>query len=153
MCYFISFVHKCGMCNWPKSYHVLSWFFLPKPGFLELFKFSALEITFKSIFPTIWIQILPINSNSSCPSRSFQQYQRRIPIYQKNSDRIQFNFQWRNHSIFKSFYAESPNVIKPSPCTPPRESFPKRPRMCPKASQFSVSHKYKQNKQTTFFHR
>jgi hypothetical protein len=25
--------------------------------------------------------------------------------------------------------------------------------MCPKASQFSVSHKYKQNKQTTFFHR
>ncbi len=24
-----------GLCCWPKCYHVLNWFFLPKPGFLE----------------------------------------------------------------------------------------------------------------------
>jgi len=29
------------------------------------------------------------------------------------------NFQWRNHSIFKNFCTTSPNIMEPSPCTPP----------------------------------
>ncbi len=44
-------------CRWPKCYYILNWFFLPKPGY---FKFIwVAEITFKSISPTFWIQILP----------------------------------------------------------------------------------------------
>jgi hypothetical protein len=52
-----------------------------------------------------------INSIKSCSSRSFQQHQRHIPIPLK--------FQWRNHSIFKNFWATSRNIMEPSPCTPP----------------------------------
>jgi hypothetical protein len=59
-----------------------------------------------------------INSIKSCSSRSFQQHQRHIPI--------PLNFQLRlnlisekNHSIFKNFCIISPNVMAPSPCTPP----------------------------------
>jgi hypothetical protein len=29
----------------PSFYHILNWFFVPKPGFLNLFEFSAAEIT------------------------------------------------------------------------------------------------------------
>ncbi len=61
-----------------------------------------------------------INSIKSCSSRSFQLYQRHIPIPPKFSATIQFNFQWRNHSIFKNFCTTSPNIMEPSPCTPPR---------------------------------
>ncbi len=60
-----------------------------------------------------------INSVKSCSSRSFQQYQRLIPILPKFSARIYFNFQWKNHSIFKNFYTTSPNTMKPTPYTPP----------------------------------
>jgi len=52
--------YQCGLWRWPKCYHVLNWFFLPKTWFLgNLFEFSAAEITLKSISPTLWIQILP----------------------------------------------------------------------------------------------
>ncbi len=60
-----------------------------------------------------------INSIKSCSSRSFQQHQRHIPIPSKISAMILFNFQWKNHSIFKNFCTASPNTMKPSPCTPP----------------------------------
>jgi hypothetical protein len=30
-------VNECGLCCWPKCYHVLNWFFLPKPGFFMEF--------------------------------------------------------------------------------------------------------------------
>jgi hypothetical protein len=35
-----------------KCYHVLNWFFLPKPGFWNLFEFSAVGIILKSVSPT-----------------------------------------------------------------------------------------------------
>ncbi len=60
-----------------------------------------------------------INSIKSCSSRSFQQHQRHIPIPPKFSSMIWFNFQWRNHSIFKNFCTASPNIMEPSWCTPP----------------------------------
>ncbi len=44
-----------------------------------------------------------ISSIQSCPSRSFQQHQRHIPISPKFSATFYFHFQWRNHSIFKNF--------------------------------------------------
>jgi hypothetical protein len=65
-----------------------------------------------------------INSIKSCSSRSFRQYQMHIPIPPKFLATIKFNFQWRNHSIFKNFCTASPNIMEPSPCTPPhRELF------------------------------
>jgi hypothetical protein len=33
--FFFSCVLVCGLCRWPKCYHVLNWFFLSKPGFWE----------------------------------------------------------------------------------------------------------------------
>jgi hypothetical protein len=62
-----------------------------------------------------------INSIKSCSSRSFQQHQNHNQIPQKFSATMQFNFQWRNHSIFKNFCTASPKVMQPSPCTPPRQ--------------------------------
>jgi hypothetical protein len=44
-----------------------------------------------------------INSIKSCSSRSFQEHQRHIPIPPKFSATTSFNFQWRNHSVFKNF--------------------------------------------------
>jgi hypothetical protein len=35
-----------------KCYNVLNWFFLPKPGFWNLFEFSAVGIILKSVSPT-----------------------------------------------------------------------------------------------------
>ncbi len=43
-----------------------------------------------------------INSIKSCSSRSFQQHQRHIPIPLEFYAMIEFNFQWRNHPIFKN---------------------------------------------------
>ncbi len=54
----------------------------------------------------------------SWSSRSFQQHQRHIPIPPKKLATIYFNFQWRNHSIFKNFCTTS--VMEPSPWTLPR---------------------------------
>jgi hypothetical protein len=55
----------------------------------------------------------------SCSSSSFQQHQSHIPIPPKISAIILFNFQWRNHSLFKNFCTTSPNIMEPSLCTPP----------------------------------
>jgi hypothetical protein len=90
-----------------------------------------------------------INSIKSCPSRSFQQHQRHIPIPPKFSAIIQFNFQWKNHSIFKNFCTTSPNAMEPSPCTPLVESFPQTARTRSEASWFGGSHNYK-NKVPSF---
>jgi hypothetical protein len=64
-----------------KCYHVLN---LSKPDFLKFIWIFIIEITFKSISPTFWIQI---NYVKSCWSRSFQ-HQRHIPIHSKFSAMI-----------------------------------------------------------------
>jgi hypothetical protein len=61
-----------------------------------------------------------INSIKSCPSSSFHQHQRHIPIPPTFSATISFIFQWRNHSIFKNFCTTSPNIMEPSTWTPSR---------------------------------
>jgi hypothetical protein len=50
-----------------------------------------------------------INSIKSCSSRSFQQHQRHIPIPPKFSAWTQFNFEWKNHKILKSFCTVCPS--------------------------------------------
>jgi hypothetical protein len=82
-----------------------------------------------------------INSIKSCSSRSFQQHRRHIPIPPKFPAMIEFNFQWRNHSIFKNFYTTSANAIKPSHAPFLLKSFPKRRRMPSEASRFGGSHR------------
>ncbi len=97
-----------------------------------------------------------INSIKFCSSRSFQQHQRHIPIPPKFSVTILFNFQWRNHSIFKNFCTTSPNAMEPRPCTPPRWELSKdTPGTFSEASRFGGSHIYKtkQNKLPSFIDR
>ncbi len=53
-----------------------------------------------------------LHSIKSCSSRSFQQQQRHIPIPLKISVK-------KNHSTFNNFWTTRPNVMEPSPCTPP----------------------------------
>jgi hypothetical protein len=93
-----------------------------------------------------------INFIKSCSSTSFQQHQSHIPIPPKFSAMIKFNFQWKNHSIFKNFCIASPNAMEPSQCTPPPWELSKET----KNMIWSILVRwisYVQNKQTTFFHR
>jgi len=53
------YIHYCGLCHWPKCYHIFNWFFLSKPGFLEFIWIFNSEIISKLISPTFQIQILP----------------------------------------------------------------------------------------------
>jgi len=95
-------------------------FSLQNLGFLEfIWIFSCRNHLKINISHILNPNIYQINSIKSCSSRSFQQHQRYIPIPLTFSATIEFNFLWRNHSIFKNFCTTSPNVMEPSPCTPP----------------------------------
>ncbi len=85
-----------------------------------------------------------INSLESCSSRSFQQHQRHIPIPPKFSATI-FNFQWKNHSIYKNFCTACPKSWNQAHAPLLIQSFPKTPRTWSKASWFNGSHRYKTN--------
>ncbi len=87
--------------------------------FWNLLNFQWQKSLLNQYFPHSESKSYQINSIKSCSSRSFQKTQRHIPIPPKNLATIQFNFQWKNHSIFKNFYIASPNAMKPSQCTPP----------------------------------
>jgi hypothetical protein len=109
-----------------KCYHVLNWFFLPKPEFWEfIWIFSGRNHLKINISHILNPKSYQINSIKSYSSRSFQQDQRHIPIPPKFSATILFYFQWKVHSIFKNFCTASPNVMKPSPCTPPCQELSK----------------------------
>ncbi len=123
--------------------------FPSKTWFFEIYLNSQWQNSFKN-------QYLPHSESksyqiNSIKSRSFQQHQRHIPIPLKFSAMIQFNFQWRNHSIFKNFCTTSPNIMEPSRCTPLIESFPKTPRTWSEASWYGGSHSYK-TEQMTLLH-
>jgi hypothetical protein len=86
-------------CRWLKCYHILIWFFLPKPGFLKfIWIFSGKNHLKINISPTFWIQISPRNSIKSCSSRSFQDHQRHIPVPPKFQLRFNLVFSGKNHS-------------------------------------------------------
>jgi hypothetical protein len=128
-----------GLCRWPKCYHVLNRFFLSETSFLEfVWIFSSRNHLEINIFHQI-------NSIKSCSSRSFQQHQSHIPIHPKFSATIEFNFQWRNHSIFKNFCTEVQAPWNQAHAPLLVKSFPKTPRTRSEASQFDGYHKYKTN--------
>jgi hypothetical protein len=100
--------------------------FLSKTWFLGIYlNFQQQKSLKNQYFPHTESKIYQINSIKFCSSRSFQQHQRHVPIPSKFSARIQFNFQLRNHSIFKNFCTASPTVMKPSGCTPPPQELSK----------------------------
>jgi len=114
------------MCHWPKCYHVLNWFCLPKPGFFGIYlSFQRHKSLLNQYLSHSKSKSYQINSIRSGSLRSFQQHQRHIPIPKKLLATIEFNFQWRKYSIFKNFYIASPNAMEPSPCTPPCWDLPK----------------------------
>jgi hypothetical protein len=68
-----------------------------------------------------------INFIKSCSSRSFQQDQRHVPIPPKFSATIKFNSIFYEEIIqySRTFALASPNIMEPSPCTPPRPELSK----------------------------
>jgi hypothetical protein len=64
------------LCRWPKGYHVLNWFFLPKPGFWNLFEFSA----------ALKNQYLPHSGSKSYQINSISSI--RFPSWQTSSSSI-----------------------------------------------------------------
>jgi hypothetical protein len=104
-------------------------------------------------FPHFESKYYQINSIKSCSSRSFQQHQSTFQSLQK--------FQLGFDLIFSEKIIQYSRPSTPQVQTPLNqahvplllESFLKRPRTQFEASQFSGSHKYKQNKQITLLHR
>jgi hypothetical protein len=108
----------CGLCRWPKCYHVLNWFFLPKPGFLGFILIFSwknhLKINISHILnPNLskWIPLIPAHQDLSNNTKGTFQFV--------------WNFQWKNHSIFKNFDTASIKVMEPSPCTSPHRELSK----------------------------
>ncbi len=151
----------------PKCYHVLNWFFLPKPGFLGIYLNFQKSIKNQLSLPHSESQkSYQINSIKSCSSRSFQQHPK------AHTPLKLWNFQLQFLICFsvkkKSFNIQELFALLLQVQTPWNQanapllllqSFPKRPRTWSEASQFTGSHhqykqnKTKQNKQTTFLHR
>jgi hypothetical protein len=107
----ISLPTSVACCCWPMWYHIiLNWFFLPKPGFLELiWIFSGRNPTNSES------KSYQINPIKSCSSRSFQQHQRHIPIPPKCLvTNLIFSEKIIQYSR-TSTPTTSPNAMKPSP--------------------------------------
>jgi hypothetical protein len=92
-----------------------------KPGFFGIYlNFQQHKSVKNQHLPHTESKSYQINSIKSCSSRSFQQHQRPVPNSFKffSYNLIFFNFQWRNHSLFKNFCTTSPNVMEPKPMHP-----------------------------------
>jgi hypothetical protein len=87
--------------------------------FGNLFGFRLHKSFKNQYFPYFESKSYQINSNKFFSSRSFQEHQKHIPIFPKFSAMIILFKLWKNHSIFKNFCTTSPNVMEPSPWTPP----------------------------------
>ncbi len=140
------------MCHWPKCYHSLKWFFLPKPGFLEfIWIFSSIncfKINISHILNPNLTKKIPLN-----------------PTHQDLSNNIKGTFQfvqnvqlWFN-LIFsekiiqysKTFALQVQTSWKQAHAPLLTKRFPKIPRTQSKASWFDGSCNSK-TKQTTFLH-
>ncbi len=128
-------------------------FSFQNPVFLNLFEFSAAEITLKSICPTFWIQILPNKFHSILLIKIFPT----TPKAHSNSSQI-FSYDFNlifNEKIIQysrtfALHIQTPWNQANAPLL--LKSFPKRPRMQFEASWFGGFHKDK-TKQTTFLHK
>ncbi len=87
-----------------------------------------------NISPTFWIQILPNKFHWILLIKIFPT----TPKAHSNSSKI-FSQEFIQYS--RTSTPQVQNAMKPSPCTPPPQSFPKRPRAWYEASLFCGSHK------------
>ncbi len=153
------------LCLGPKCYHVLNWFFLPKPGFLKIYlNFQQQKSLLNQYLPHSKSKSYQINSIKSCSSRSFQTTPKADSPFLPNFQ-LQFNF--ISFSVKKSFNIQRTFAVQVqtswnrahapqahAPLLVVVESFPKTPRTRSEASQFSESHYYKkQNKLPSFIDR
>ncbi len=137
----------------PKCYHVLNWFFLQKPSFLEfIWIFSSrnhLKINISHILNPNLTQKIPLNSAHQVLSNNTKDTFQLLWNFQLqfnltfSENIIQYSRTFASHVQMSCNQADELFLIK---------SFPKRPRTQSEASWFGWSHKYKtkQNKQTTF---
>ncbi len=135
--------------GWPKCYHVLDWFFLPKPGFLEfIWIFSSKNHLKIKFLPHSESKSYQINSIKSCSSRSFQQHQnfQLRHYFILNEEIIQYSRTFAPQVQISWNQAHAPLLIK---------SFPKTTRTRSDSSQFGGSHNYKtrHNKLPSFIDR
>jgi hypothetical protein len=91
-------------------YHVLNWFFLPKPGFLGIYLNFQLQKLLKDqyISHILKPKSYQINSIKSYSSRSFQRHQRHIPVPLKFLVKKSFNIQELLHHKSKCHHATKP---------------------------------------------
>jgi hypothetical protein len=129
-----------------KQYHVLNWFFLPKPGFLEfIWIFSGrnhLKINISHILNPNLTKQIPLNpahqdlfNNTKGTSLFLQNFQLRF------EEIIQYS---------RTFALQIQTTGNQADAALLLESFPKRLRMRYEASWFSGSHQYKTNKLPCF---
>ncbi len=116
--------------------------------FWNLFEFSVAEITKKNQYlPHSESKSYQIKSIKSCPSRSFQEHQRHVPIPPKFSASEK-----KINQYSRTFATQVQTSWNQAHASLLVKSFPKTQRTRSEASQFSRSHNYK-TKQTTFLHR
>jgi hypothetical protein len=134
---------------------VLNWFSLPKPGFLEFISNFRCRNPLKNQYlPHFESKFYQINFIKSCSSRCFQQHQRSFKTF--SYDLIWFSMK-KSYDI-QDFWTASPNVMEPSPCTPPHWKLSKDTKntiwSIPVWWISYLQNKTKQNKtnQTTFLH-
>ncbi len=129
--------------------------FLSKTWFFGIYLNFQWQISFLNQYPPhSESKSYQINSIKSCSSRSFQKHQRHIPILPKRKIQLRFNLIFSEEIIqyTRNFCTSRPNTMKPSQCTPPRETFPKRPSTGSEVDLITTN-KTNLNKQTsTFLH-
>ncbi len=130
-----------------KCYHVLNWFFLPKPVFFKIYlNFQQLK----------WLknQHLPCSEFKSYQMNSLNPAHQDLSINTKGTFQFLWNVQLQFNIIFSEKIIQYSKTFASPVQTPWNQantplllkSFPKRPRTQSEASWFGGSRKYKQNK-------
>jgi len=132
---------------WPKCYHVLNWFFFPKPGFLKIYLNFQRQKSLKNQYLshsesnlTKWIPLNLAHQDLSNNTKATFQFLRNF--------QLQFYFIFSEEIIHYSRTFAPQVQMSWSQAHAPLllESFPRRPRMGSEASWFCGSRKYWQNK-------
>ncbi len=135
---------------WPNCYHVLNWFFLPKPGILEFIWIFSRENHFKInishiLNPNLTKQIPwnPAHQDLSKNTKGTFQFLRNF--------QLRFNLIWMDEIIqySRTFAPQVQTSWNQVDAPLLVECFPKRSRTWSEASWFGGSRKYK-TKQTNY---
>jgi hypothetical protein len=155
----LTFVHVSCILERPvplaKCYHVLNWFFFPKPGFLEfIWIFSCRNHLKVNISHTLNANLT--KEISLNPAHQDRSNHTKGTFHFLQKFQLQFNLIYSEEIIqYSRTFAPrvtSPNVMEPSPPFLDKR-FPKTLRTWSEASWFGGSHNKKQNKLPSFIDR